>query len=253
MLGEGLSAILGSKKKRTKLQQEDREMNRKIKGILFDFNGTMFFDERFQERSWRTFLEEKIGRSVSDEEFQEYVHGRNAEITFSYFLQKDLTRKQVADLEEEKEQVYRKLCLENPGDFRLAEGLPAFLDALVKRRIPITIATASGRNNVRFFFEHLGLDRWFVLEQVVYNDGTIPGKPEPYIYEKAAQRLGIPVSDCAVFEDAKPGIEAAKRAGAALAVGVASMLEERVLKDFGADAVVKSYENLQQLWTILGM
>lgn len=31
--------------------------------ILFDFNGTMFFDEGFQEKSWCTFLEKKIGRA----------------------------------------------------------------------------------------------------------------------------------------------------------------------------------------------
>lgn len=31
--------------------------------ILFDFNGTMFFDGQFQEISWRKFVGEKIGRN----------------------------------------------------------------------------------------------------------------------------------------------------------------------------------------------
>ncbi len=42
--------------------------------VLFDFNGTMFFDEKFQEKSWRDFIENKIGRCVSKEEFQSYIH-----------------------------------------------------------------------------------------------------------------------------------------------------------------------------------
>ena len=43
-------------------------------GILFDFNGTMFFDESFQEESWESFLMKKIGRAVTEKEFQKYIH-----------------------------------------------------------------------------------------------------------------------------------------------------------------------------------
>ncbi len=35
-------------------------------GAIFDFNGTMFFDEAFQERSWREFLGQKTGRDGTD-------------------------------------------------------------------------------------------------------------------------------------------------------------------------------------------
>ena len=57
-------------------------------GAIFDFNGTMFFDEAFQERSWREFLGQKTGRDVTDAEFQEYIHGRNADVSLPYFLQR---------------------------------------------------------------------------------------------------------------------------------------------------------------------
>ena len=42
-------------------------------GILFDFNGTMFFDESFQEESWKSFLMKKTGRAVTEKEFQKYI------------------------------------------------------------------------------------------------------------------------------------------------------------------------------------
>lgn len=58
-----------------------------MNGIIFDFNGTMFFDEKFQEQSWEIFFEEKLKRSVTDSEFQEYVHGRNMQDTLNYFLE----------------------------------------------------------------------------------------------------------------------------------------------------------------------
>lgn len=214
-------------------------------GVIFDFNGTMFFDEKFQEKSWRTYLQEKIGREVTDEEFQEYIHGRNAEATFEYFLQRKVLREEVAALEEEKERVYRRLCLEAENEFHLAAGLPEFLDKLIKNSVPVTIATASGLNNVKFFFEHLKLARWFDLNKVVYNDGTIAGKPEPEIYLKAAEKIGIEIGKCTVFEDARSGIIAAYRAGAGKIIGVASMLDKETLLSFqGVEAVIENYEKI---------
>ena len=88
-------------------------------GILFDFNGTMFFDELFQEESWKQFLMEKTGRTVTDQEFRDYVHGRNADFSLPYFLGRPLSRAEIESLEEEKEAIYRKLCLDSTA-FRLA-------------------------------------------------------------------------------------------------------------------------------------
>jgi beta-phosphoglucomutase len=46
-------------------------------------------------------------------------------------------------------------------------------------------------------------------------DGTmiVNTKPDPEIFLKAAQRLGVPPKDCLVFEDAEAGVEAALNAG----------------------------------------
>ena len=219
-------------------------------GIIFDFNGTMFFDEKFQDISWRKFLEKRINRFITENEFQEYIHGRNAEITLPYFLEKPLTREEIRILEEEKEVIYRSLCLESP-DFKLADGLPEFLDELARQKIPITIATASGLNNVKFFFEHLNLDKWFRFDKVVYNDGTNKGKPEPDLYVKAAAKIGADIKKCIVFEDAKSGIEAANRASVSKIVGVASMLSSEKLMSLGVTHTIQDYKNLDELLNII--
>jgi beta-phosphoglucomutase-like phosphatase (HAD superfamily) len=217
-----------------------------MKGVIFDFNGTMFFDEEFQNKAWKTFIGQKIGRDISEQEFQEYVHGRNADSTLSYFLNKNLTKQEVMELEEEKEKIYRQLCLESKN-FKLADGLPQFLNELTVKKIPHTIATASALGNVQFFFENLNLDKWFKLEEVVYNDGTIQGKPKPDIYLKAADMINVNILDCVIFEDAKSGIEAAKRAGAGKIVGVTSMLESNILLDLGATITIANYNELDEI------
>ena len=146
--------------------------------------------------------------------------------------------------------IYRDLCLKS-ADFRLADGLPLFLDRLKQLDFPITIATASGWNNVQFFFDHLGLDQWFNLQNVVYNDGTIPGKPEPDLYLLAAERLGVDIHGCAVFEDAQSGIEAAKRAGAGKIIQAASMKQPHINRD--ADRVIRDYCDVDGLLAELGL
>ena len=76
-----------------------------MEGIIFDFNGTMFFDQPIQEQAWRGFLKDLTGRDATDAEFQEYIHGRSIEATLSYFLGREVTREQAAALEEQKEYV----------------------------------------------------------------------------------------------------------------------------------------------------
>jgi len=215
-----------------------------IKGVIFDFNGTMIFDKDFHDKAWRMFLENRIQKSVSDEEFQEHVYGRSAQDILSYFLKKEISGAESILIEEEKEKIYRELCLQSP-DFHLADGLPDFLDFIKEREMPFTIATASALKNMQFFFENLHLDRWFSLDGVIYNDGSFPGKPAPDIFLKAADLLNLNVKECAVFEDAKSGIQAAWNAGAGMIVGVSSMLSEHTLLSFGVDKVIKNYVSIQ--------
>jgi HAD superfamily hydrolase (TIGR01509 family) len=47
-------------------------------------------------------------------------------------------------------------------------------------------------------------------------DDVTRHKPEPDIFLEAARRIGADPSGCIVFEDAEPGLEAARRAGASM-------------------------------------
>jgi sugar-phosphatase len=61
------------------------------------------------------------------------------------------------------------------------------------------------------------------------------GKPDPEPYLLGAQRLGLDISECVVFEDAQAGIQAGLEAGAGLLVGVSAQA-----MDTDADLVVSS-------------
>lgn len=218
----------------------------KIKGIIYDFNGTMFFDGDFQNQAWSKFFLEKYNRKVNKEEFDLYIHGVNSIDTFKYFLGKSLTFDEAKELEEEKEIIYRDLCLKNK-EFKLADGLEEFLNFAKRKGLKQNIATASAFKNTKFFFDNLNLYRWFDLSKTAYNNGKIKSKPDPEIFIIAASNLGLNLSECIVFEDSRKGIIAAKSGGAKLIVGVASRLNKDELKSYGADLVINNYINLENI------
>lgn len=183
----------------------------KYSGVIFDFNGTLFWDTALHNKAWNIFLN-KYDLHFTDEEFFSQIHGRNNKDIFCSLFNAQLTDEQISEYIAEKEGLYQKLCLE--GNLSLAPGAEDFLFFLQEKRIPFTIATASGKENVDFYFKHLGISKWFDYNQIVFNDGTIKGKPDPEIYQKAMQLIGLAPEESIVFEDAIAGLQSAKNANA---------------------------------------
>jgi len=218
-----------------------------LNGVLFDFNGTLLFDGKLQDESWHEFWEQKLGRKISDAEFQENMHSVNEIEALSHFVGKELSQAQAEALEEEKEIIYRAKCLALGEDYQLAPGLPAFLDRLKAEKIPFNLATASVMSNVKFFFDKLDLGKWFNIEYVVHKDGQILSKPAPDMYLKAAEVIGVEVSDCVIFEDSRMGIKAAKAAHAKKIIGVMSSNDEETLRGYGAAEVIPNYTDVDKI------
>lgn len=203
-----------------------------IKALIFDFNGTMIFDSEIQRATWHDYMPPLLGRHLTDEEFEKYILGRDNAHIFRMFLGEDISDELVEKLTYGKEAAYRERCLRDPVRFRFVDGLREFLDTAKEKRIPMTIATGSEINNLKFFFEKLELSRWFDFDRVVYDDGSFPGKPAPDTYIRAAKVLDFLPSECLVFEDSYSGVLSAHNAG----IGRIAVVNER------ADA--SSYESV---------
>ena len=182
-----------------------------ISGILFDFNGTMALDSAVNTQSWAAFIEETWGHRLSDQELGSAVLGNGNRAILTFFGDSGLSEAEYTRLSERKEVLYRDLSRER--QLRLIDGLAQLLDDIAAKGYPRNMATASIRANVEFYFSHYGLDRWFDLTKVAYDDGVTQLKPHPEMYEKAAARIGVSPADCLVFEDSPSGIAAAVRAG----------------------------------------
>ena len=193
-----------------------------MRGIIFDFNGTLFWDSQLHLDAWREYSAKLRGKPFSDDEMLKYMFGRTNEDIIEYAIDKKPDAKLVKKLAEEKEAYYRNMCLQNPEEFKLAPNAVEFLDFLKENNIPRTIATMSEWCNVEFYIKEFNLAKWFDLDKIVYSNGKIPGKPAPDIYQIAAKNLGLNPCECIVIEDALSGIEAAEKAGIGNIIAIAS-------------------------------
>ncbi len=216
-------------------------------GLIFDFNGVLWWDESLQQRSWRAFAARLRPEPLSDEEIVLHIHGRNGQYTLEYLLGRPLQNGEAAALIEQKEALYRQMCLDLGPDFRLSPGAIELFEFLVARRIPHTIATASGKKNVDFFIEQLRLAAWFDLRQIVYDDGARPGKPAPDLYLLAAEKLGLHPSQCVVVEDSVSGLQAARAAGIGHVIALGPASTHNRLRQFpDVNEVIESLAQLRR-------
>ncbi|MFG2093343.1 HAD family hydrolase [Streptomyces sp. NPDC048612] len=121
-----------------------------------------------------------------------------------------------------------------PGTVRL-------LRALRDHGVPCAAVSAS--RHAAGLLSAAGVDTLFraVVDGNEAHRLDLPGKPDPALFLEAARRLGVPPGDSAVVEDALAGVEAGRRGGFALVVGVdrtAGPYSAGALRRRGADVVV---------------
>lgn len=221
-----------------------------FKGIIFDFNGTLFWDSEKHLEAWREYSKRVRPYPFTDDEMREHMFGRTNEDIIAYLLGKKPDKDLVERLGKEKEAVYRDMCRNDMENTHLAPGAAEFLDYLKENNIPRTIATMSEKDNVDFYIETFKLEKWFDLDKIVYADGTLPGKPAPDIFIKASEKLGLNPSECIVVEDALSGLEAAYRAGAGMIIAMASMESDDLYKQIPyVDMVVHDFCEIKSLFT----
>lgn len=218
------------------------------KGIIFDFNGTLFWDSEKHLEAWREFSKRLRPYPFTDEEMREYMFGRTNEDIIAYLIGEKPSKEMVDTFGQEKEAVYRQMCRDDKENTHLAPYAGEFLDWLKENNIPRTIATMSEKSNVDFYIKEFNLEKWFDTDKIVYSDGTIKGKPAPDIYEIAAEKLGLKPQECVVVEDAVSGIEAARAAGIGKIVAIASMESPDFYKDIPAvNLIIKDFRDFRAI------
>ncbi|MGM9641884.1 MAG: HAD family hydrolase [Eubacteriales bacterium] len=180
------------------------------KGMIFDFNGTLLLDSHIHKATWVDIFKAHGKKPLTDAQADAKMLGRgNTEIITEFFG--PMSPEDIKKFAFEKEAEYRRRAVGDPT-FVLVPGAEEFLDYLKAEEYPMMIATGSDYYNVKCYFEHFHLERWFDWDRIIYDDCTMPCKPNPEIYIRSAALLGKRPQDCIVFEDSLSGVTAARRA-----------------------------------------
>lgn len=209
--------------------------------LIFDMDGVLVDSNPFHLQKMVDLLTEHQIAFVRDELPMQVLGQRNDTI-FRHFFGPDITIERCHSLSEELEARFRQSFGPHA---RPLDGLTELLNECDRAGVPMAVASSAMRKNVEFVVEALGFGRYFY--HLVSGDEVSHAKPDPEIYLKSAERLGLEPGSCVAFEDSFPGIEAAKRSGMKC-VGLASTFPFEALREkSGADWVVRSFREVSLL------
>ena len=175
------------------------------KGVIFDMDGVIVNNYHAHNYAWMEFCKE-YELEVSFDEVKNFAFGRTNNEILPHFFQKELSKEEIAEYANQKEQIYR----ETYTNVKEVAGLSKLLVFLQKSGIKRAIATSAPAENVSYILEKTGLKVFF--DAVSEPSQVKKGKPAPDIFLNAAALLQLQPSECLVFEDSPMGIQAAMAA-----------------------------------------
>lgn len=204
------------------------EFPRSFKALIFDLDGVLADTAHLHHAAWKRLTDE-IGLPWN-EAIGEKLKGVDRAASLEIVLgtaAAGYTREQKQQLADRKSAYYRKAI----ETFSANDLLPGALTTLkVARKAGLKIALASASRSAGELVERMGIGEFF--DHIVDAATISRAKPDPEIFQRAAEALGVDAADCLGIEDAQAGIAAIKSAGmAALGIGDVRILGE-------ADAVL---------------
>lgn len=204
----------------------------RFKAVIFDLDGVLVSTDEQHYQGWKALCDQL---SIPfDRETNNRFRGVSRMACVDILEEisgRSFTPEQKLEYATWKNERYRSLLSTLSPESVTAE-VRTTLDALRARGLLLAVGSSS--KNAKFILERIGLGDYFDA----VSDGTniSRSKPDPEVFLKAAEFLGMPAADCLVVEDAVSGVEAAHNAGmAAASVGdaAANGCGDYVLASFG--------------------
>jgi len=233
-----------------------------IRACLFDMDGVLTDTASVHAEAWKRmfdeYLRERLGPDAEPfdiaRDYGLYVDGKPREDGVRDFLASrgielpEGTPDDPPDADtihgvgKRKNVLVLKLIEERGVD--VYAGSVRFVDAA--RAAGLKTAVVSSSANTKLILDSAGIaDRFEArVDGVTLATEHIKGKPAPDSFLRAAELLGVPPAEAAVFEDALAGVAAGHAGGFGVTVGVDRHGQPDALREHGADVVVSDLAEL---------
>ncbi|MFW5684526.1 MAG: HAD-IA family hydrolase, partial [Spirochaetota bacterium] len=190
--GEGVAPLPGAK--------------RAVHAVIFDLDGTLIDSEpNYREVDSRYLLSKGI--LLSDEEWENVV-GMGGGPFIDFLRSRFGIEGETDALIAEKDELYLEFAAGRTGAFAKTVELVRYLSL---HGVPLGVGTSSRSRVLRRMLDEAGLSHYFAA--TVGSDEVAHPKPEPDIFLRVAERLGVDPEHCLVVEDSQYGVRAATNAG----------------------------------------
>ena len=215
-----------------------------MKGAIFDLDGVLAPTQELHFRAWQRVFNDFLAQNFPGspeftlQEYLAWVDGKPRLEGVAGFLAGrgiELSPLQRQELAQLKDSFFQQ---ELERGVKPYPGTKEFLAQLAQNGLKLALVSSS-RNAARVLAAS-GLAAYFSV--VVDGNAKLPGKPDPAAFLTAAQALGVKPDQAVIFEDSLAGVEAGRRGGFRVVVGIDRGGNRVALKEQGADWVVNSLE-----------
>lgn len=191
-----------------------------FKAVIFDLDGVICSTDEYHYQAWKRMADSMgiyFDRTINNR-LRGVSRMESLEIILERYEGEPLSEERKVELATLKNDIYRE-SLKEMSTADLSDEVKSTLDELRARGLKLAIGSSS--KNTPFILGQLGLGDFF--DAISDGNNIINSKPDPEVFLKAAEFVGLTPADCLVVEDAVSGAEAGHRGNFVVAcVGDAS-------------------------------
>ena len=174
-----------------------------IKGILWDFDGTLADSREGIIKSWQYIFKKIKNEDIGEDDLRN-TFGEPLRVSLKKFFPDVDVEKSVA--------IYREYLDKADGEhFQLFENAGDILEEIKQRGVAMSLVTSRGRESTLKGLSEMGIDKYF--SHVITADMVREHKPHPEAILKALELMDIEEKQAVMIGDTTYDIMAAKRAG----------------------------------------
>ena len=173
-----------------------------IKAIIFDMDGLMIDSERVTFECYQERLKDM--NLTMDEEFYKTLLGKPIKGIYQRFYDVYGNDFPIQNVIQDVHQLMAER-FETEG-VPVKKGLVELLHYLKDNNYKTIVATSSNRDRVDKILAQAKITEFF--DDSICGDEVTKGKPNPEVFLKSCQKLGVNVEEAIVLEDSEAGIQA---------------------------------------------
>jgi beta-phosphoglucomutase family hydrolase len=205
-------------------------MSAMLRAVIWDMDGVIVDTGCFHYQAWKEILDRN--QVPFDWDMFRLTFGMNNFDLLTHLLGHPPSPELLAELADKKEETFRQVI---KGKIKPEPGILEWISFFKGNGVKQAVASSAPQANIDQVLDELGIKPFF---DTVLSAEKMPGKPDPMVFLRVAQKMETSPLDCVVIEDSIAGVLAAQRAGMKVVAVTTTNLGDRLSS---ADFIIQDF------------